>query len=185
MTSGTITETEVPIVSVTLNGQIETLPQVIEALQGVDDLWHLCHELGLFIDAERAGADPRDPRLWTEIHPDVRAARGLPRFDDLAHVRIRKQSPLWLEVGQAIWSPAGVGAAGLGLMAWCLRHPSEIATFLPSLKEHWHKGWLEAEMAEEALMKYRERAVLVARAIEDAMPGDVEVSDSVPNFDFT
>lgn len=102
---------------------------------------------------------------------------------ELSHVQIRKQSPLWLEVGQQLTSPGGAALGGLGLFAWCLKHPAEIAGFLPTLKETWHQGWHQAAVSKDARLAYEAQVKRVAIPIEAAEPGDVDMSQFIPDYD--
>jgi hypothetical protein len=64
-----------------------------------------------------------------------------------------------------------------------LKHPGEIAGFLPTLKESWHRGHHHAAMAKEERLAYEAQVKSVAIPIESAEPGDVDTSTIVPDYD--
>lgn len=99
-------------------------------------------------------------------------------------VGLRKHSPMWVEVGvELASSPPAMVLSSLGIMAWCLTHPAEIAGFLPSLKRHWHQGWVEADKAEREHERFRLRAERTGMRVHAADPGGVETSEDVPHYE--
>lgn len=68
-------------------------------------------------------------------------------------VRLRMQSPLWLELLHPLLIGAGgttVGVAAFRFAKWAMTHPRDIGGFLPGLVASWHQGWSEADRARSA-----------------------------------
>ena len=118
------------------------------------------------------------------------AGAGGPAVPKPARLRLRKGSPLWVELGGDVAGHTAVASLAFGIVVACVKNPRRIAGFLPGLVEGWHRGWADAERAKRdhqemlELANYGDR---LARELALLEPGDVDVDGDVtdveaPNF---
>lgn len=213
-------------VTCTLEGRVRGLDDLVRRLAAVDRAWVLAAVVssmdqdfvlpsiyrsaatkrrgvttrGVFGYQVGGGGGPPDPTR--RIHSDQRLDRL--RFPRPRGVQVVKQSPPWLELAGQIALPASVSASSVSFLVWCLKHPSEMAGFFPTLVETWHVRWMGAERAKEereALAMQRMAGLAtkgdespdqvlireskeLQRKLTAAKPTDVEAA-GVPEFDPT
>lgn len=167
------TEAQVPTVSATLNGPTDSLEDVAQALLALNDLWATCYVLAAYY------YEPDYARSLTENAASLQLPPVVPPPERL---RIRKASPLWVELGSETLGQAGVVGLTFALFAYCLRHPDEIGSFFPRIVETWHDGWSAAEQARRKRELLSEAAVSGSRMetrIRSLEPGDVDQEGGV------